>query len=61
MKSVEKITGLTIPYYAMIDFDGFIQVVNSVGGIDIYVPQHFLDREYPVDWNGTYEIFELFE
>ena len=61
MKSVEKITGLTIPYYAMIDFDGFIQVVDSVGGIDIYVPQHFLDREYPVDWNGTYEIFELFE
>lgn len=61
ISSVQKITGLTIPYYAMIDFDGFVEVVDSVGGIDINVPQHFLDTQYPVDWNGTYEIFELFE
>ena len=45
----------------MIDFDGFVEVVDSVGGIDIFVPHHFLDTQYPVDWNGTYEIFELFE
>lgn len=61
IKSVEKITWLQIPYYAMIDFDGFIEVVDSLGGIDVYVPSHFLDREYPVDWDGSYEIFELFE
>ena len=61
MNSVWKITGLTVPYYAMIDFDGFIDVVDSVGWIDIYVPQHFIDREYPVDWDGSVEIFELFE
>lgn len=59
--TVEKVTGLEIPYYAMIDFNGFVELVDGLGGIDIYVPQHFLDREYPVDWNGTYEIFELFE
>lgn len=60
MHKAEQITNLTIPYYAMIDFDGFIQVVDSLGGIDVYLHQHFLDREYPVDWNGSYEIFELF-
>lgn len=58
-KKVEKITGLTIPYYAMIDFDGFIKIVDSLWGIDIEVPSHFLDMQYPVDRNGTYEIFEL--
>lgn len=58
-QAVEKITWLTIPYYAMIDFDGFVKIVDSLGGIDIDVPQHFLDMEYPVDRNGTYEIFEL--
>jgi LCP family protein required for cell wall assembly len=58
-KKVEKITGLTIPYYAMIDFDGFIQIVDSLGGIDINVPSPFIDMQYPVDWNGEYEIFEL--
>lgn len=58
-QKVEKITGLTIPYYAMIDFDGFVKIVDSLWGIDINVPQHFLDMQYPVDWNGEYEIFEL--
>lgn len=57
--TVSKVTGLSIPYYTMIDFDGFIQLVDSVGGIDVYVPSHFLDRQYPVDRNGEYEIFEL--
>ena len=58
-QKVEKITGLTIPYYAMIDFDGFVKIVDSVWGIDINVPQNFLDMQYPVDRNGEYEIFEL--
>lgn len=61
LTSAWKITGLTISYYAMIDFDGFIEVIDSIGGIDIYVPTHFLDRQYPVDRDGSYEIFELFE
>ncbi len=59
LTKIEKITGLTIPYYMMIDFDGFINVVDSVGGLDIYVPEHFIDREYPIDRNGEVEIFEL--
>jgi anionic cell wall polymer biosynthesis LytR-Cps2A-Psr (LCP) family protein len=29
-QKVEKITGLTIPYYAMIDFDGFVKIVDSL-------------------------------
>lgn len=58
-EKVEKITWLTIPYYAMIDFDWFIKIVDSLWWIDIEVPSHFLDMQYPVDWNGTYEIFEL--
>lgn len=45
----------------MIDFDGFIQVIDDMGGLDIYVPEHFLDTEFPVDRNGEVEIFELFE
>ncbi len=28
--TVSKVTGLSIPYYAMIDFDGFIQLIESV-------------------------------
>lgn len=58
-QKLEKITGLTIPYYALIDFDGFIKLVDVVGWVDIDVPQHFLDMKYPVDRNGEFEIFEL--
>lgn len=60
-KKVEKITGLTIPYYALVDFDGFIKIIDSIGGVDVYVPEHFIDTQYPVDRNGEYEVFELMQ
>lgn len=56
---VSEVTGLSIDHYAMVDFTGFEELIDSVGGIEVYVPSHFLDMQYPVDRNGTYEIFEL--
>ncbi|MBI4363422.1 MAG: LCP family protein, partial [Candidatus Doudnabacteria bacterium] len=39
--AVEKITGLTIPYYASIDFKGFVKAVDHVGGIDVTIDRTF--------------------
>ncbi len=44
---LEDITGLTIPYYALIDFDGFEQVIDTLGGIIVDVPYTLHDRAYP--------------
>jgi LCP family protein required for cell wall assembly len=45
--AVEKITGLDIPYFAVIDFKGFVKAVDRVGGVDITVDRTFTDAQYP--------------
>ncbi len=49
---VQEITGLTIPYYVRIDFSGFEDIVNSIGGVDVNVENGFVDKEYPTDDYG---------
>ncbi|MFC1617807.1 LCP family protein [Patescibacteria group bacterium] len=44
---VEEITGLDIPYYVRIDFEGFRDIVDSLGGVEIDVENGFKDTEYP--------------
>jgi polyisoprenyl-teichoic acid--peptidoglycan teichoic acid transferase len=38
IKTVKEFTGLPITHYAYINFDGFKDIVDAVGGVDIYVP-----------------------
>ncbi|MBQ4526540.1 MAG: LCP family protein [Clostridia bacterium] len=42
-KEVEKLFDIKLDYYIKIDFDAFKYIIDSVGGIDFYVPQ---DMEY---------------
>lgn len=49
---VQQITGLNIPYYVRIDFSGFEDIVNSIGGVDVDVENSFVDKEYPTDDYG---------
>ncbi len=44
--------------YIWINFDGFVDFVDQIGGIDLYVPQAILDEKYPTDDYGV-ETFEL--
>ncbi len=45
--AAEKVTGLTIPYYAAVDFKGFVKAVDHVGGLDITIDRTFTDSSYP--------------
>ena len=47
VKMVEDVTGLPIQYYGLVDFSGFEQVIDGLGGINIYVDKSFTDYEYP--------------
>lgn len=42
----------------MIDFAGFKDIINILGGISIDVPESILDREYP-DNNWGYMTFQV--
>lgn len=46
-KVVEDVTGQTVHYFARVDFNGFKQAVDAVGGVDITVDTAFKDFEYP--------------
>ena len=55
--TVEYSFGIPIDHYVMIDFDGFVDVVDSVGGIAVEVPEDLYDPEYPTADYGIEEIF----
>ena len=40
IKTVKQLTGLPIHYYATVNFDGFKNVIDILGGIDFDVPQN---------------------
>jgi len=41
--TVEQLTGLKIPYLAMIDFNGVIELSNAVGGVEVCVAKDIND------------------
>ena len=47
-----------IEHYAWVDFDGFVRIIDLLGGIDIHVPWAIYDDKYPTPNYGV-EVFEL--
>ena len=47
VETVEAFLGIEIDYYAAVNFDAFIEVVNQVDGIDLNVPEAIEDETYP--------------
>ncbi len=42
-QTVEQATGLRIDHYAEIGFEGFVKVVDAVGGVDMCIPEAMKD------------------
>ena len=53
---VEELLGEEIQYYAMIDLKGFVDLIDSLGGVYINVENSFTDYMYPADNNVGYQI-----
>lgn len=45
--AVSDLTGLDIPYAGVIDFEGFSNAVDHLGGIDVQIDHTFTDSFYP--------------
>ena len=43
ISTVENFTGIDIDYYAKVNFQGLIKLVNALGGIDVEVPYSFCE------------------
>ncbi len=46
---VGEIVDQKIHYTVKVDFDGFEELIDAVGGIDVYVDRSFADYTYPTD------------
>ncbi|MBI2411344.1 MAG: LCP family protein [Candidatus Kerfeldbacteria bacterium] len=44
---VEEVTGLPMHYYVLVDFAGFRDLIDTVGGLDITIDTSFSDSQYP--------------
>lgn len=56
VKTVENFTGLTIDYYAKINFRGVIDLVDALGGITVDVPMNFCESNEDRMEGPGYEI-----
>lgn len=56
---IEDITNLDIQYYAKVDFNGFVQIVDALGGVDVYVENPIYDPYYPKGETIYFETFSL--
>jgi LCP family protein required for cell wall assembly len=60
MKTVQYNLGVPVHFYAQIDFRGFEEIIDTLGGIDIYVPETIDDPKFP-DSNYGYDPFYIEE
>ena len=47
--TIEKAFGISINYYAWVGLDGFVKVIDTVGGVDVDVAHPIVDDNYPDD------------
>jgi polyisoprenyl-teichoic acid--peptidoglycan teichoic acid transferase len=58
VETVEALLGVKINYYATVNFDAFVEIVDEIGGIDIVVPEDIDDPTYPDSCYG-YDPFSI--
>jgi LCP family protein required for cell wall assembly len=60
--TVESLFGVKIDYYAWVGLSGLVQVIDTLGGVDVTVQHPILDEAYPDDLNTAdpYAYFRLY-
>jgi LCP family protein required for cell wall assembly len=60
--TVEKLFGIKVDYYAWVGLNGLVQLIGTLGGVDVTVQHPILDEMYPDDLNSTdpYAFFRLY-
>ena len=49
---VSQITGQNIHYSMVVSFDGFVKIIDLLGGVDVMVERSFTDEKYPREGVG---------
>ena len=51
--TLESVFGVYLDGYIMVDFNGFTDVIDAMGGVVIDVPTQIVDDQYPTENYGT--------
>jgi LCP family protein required for cell wall assembly len=57
--TVQQDFGIPLNYYAWVGLDGFIKVIDTVGGVDVNVTHAIVDDNYPDDINNKNDPYAL--
>jgi LCP family protein required for cell wall assembly len=57
-KTVEQVLGIPINFYARVNFTAFEELVDTIGGITVDVPEDIYDENYPTEDYGT-QVFSI--
>ncbi len=57
IRTVEANFGVTINYFAEVDFQGFVNIVDTVGGVTVDVPYPIKDDAYPASGNNYKRVY----
>lgn len=54
-QTVEGLTGLRIDHIAMIDWNGFKDLTDALGGVRVYIPETFTDDSQNLTWTKGWQ------
>jgi len=52
-QTISRLLGIRIDYHALVDLDGFVDVVDAVGGVKIHVKERIVDEVTRPAWRET--------
>ncbi len=55
--TISKLLGISVDYFVSVDFSGFRQIVDSIGGVTLDVKKPLVDSEYPTEDFGIKRLY----
>ncbi|MCB1246234.1 MAG: LCP family protein, partial [Acidimicrobiia bacterium] len=52
---ISEFLGIPIDYYAMVNLDGFVRIIDALGGVEMDIPSRVVDEDYPHEDGVTTE------
>jgi LCP family protein required for cell wall assembly len=59
MGAVERLLGIPIDHYALVDLSGFVDVIDALGGVTVDVAERVRDRLSPATPGGPWRSFDI--
>jgi len=57
-ETIGNMLGIEVHYFALVDMDGFVEIIDALGGVTINVTERVYDDHYPHE-DGTWEVIDI--